>query len=318
MTIYPACSATEEEGPYFAPILSNHILPVGNARLRESGRRMSTIKKIARETSGFHMEAARRHGVDTARGLAHFRAAKAYREADSKLMEFFDSQGQQPGHGASQLDPKAQCDAHGEAVKFHKKMAEKHGLDSDQGHAHVALMEKHMDAIRGLKQNAKQQKQQKPAAQGPAGRQQPQMPIPHKSQMKNPDIRQNKPPIMLKQKASGGKNENYVAQRYDQSHPEGFKKDYEAEEGGTGSGPQGGKSSGGEKKSTWGKHKGVGDHVQVHPQSDGGGGHGVITSVSGKNVGVHFRGQGVFSVPSSMVRSSGKGKVGVPKGWEGV
>lgn len=206
MTTYPQCAATEEDGPTCAPILSNHILPARQTRLRESGRRMSTIQKISRETSGFHMEAARRHGVNTHRGLAHFKAAKAYKEADSKLMQYFE--GGDPGQDSGQqLDPKAQLQAHQEAVGFHKKMAEKHGLDSPQGSAHIHLMEKHMDSIRGLKQQ--------PAAQGPGGRQQPQMQIPKKSEQPNRDVHQDKPPLIMKQKASA-----------------------EAEEGGPGSGPK--------------------------------------------------------------------------------
>jgi len=221
MAFYPEAAATEEDGPQFGSILSNHVFPAELTRLRESARRMSTLQKIARETSGFHMEAARRHGVNTARGLAHFRAAKAYREADNKLLEFFNTPG--TTSDGNPLDPKAQCEAHGEAVKFHKKMAEKHGLDSDKGHAHVALMEKHMDAIRGLKANKKQQQ----SAFGQKGRQSP-VPVPKKSQMKNPDIRQNKPPAplaQLQQNRASGKG-TFVAQRYDKSHPEGFKKEY--------------------------------------------------------------------------------------------
>src|SRR5437879_3616031 len=114
--MYPECAATEEEGANFDPILSIHVFPKKLARLREAGKAMSLFKKLARETSKFHEELAKRHGVHTPRGLAHFRVAKAYREADTKLMELF-------GKDGAQLDPKSVATASKDAAQFHKKMA---------------------------------------------------------------------------------------------------------------------------------------------------------------------------------------------------
>jgi hypothetical protein len=243
-------TSTEEDGPQFDAIRSIQIPPAAPVRLREAGRQMSDIQKIARETAGFHSEAARRHGINTHRGLAHFRAARAFNEAGSKLMEFFNQNPTQQD-GGQRLDPKAQMQAHQDAADFHKKQASKKGLNSDAGAAHVELMQQHMSAARTLKGQAQKDKQQKqqakaqqPAAQGPKGRQQPKMPIPSKSQQPSQDVRQVKPPIELQPKkkpimaSREAGDGTYVAQRYDKSHPEGFKKEYlESEEGGPGSGP---------------------------------------------------------------------------------
>lgn len=221
MPIFPQCAATEQDGPQFDPPRSNCVDVSRLTRLREAGRRMSVEAKLTRETAGFHREAARRHGLMTERGLAHYKAARAIEGGSQKMMEFFN-QGQQ-----APLDPKAQFEMHNEAMKFHKKQAEKHGLDTDQGHAHVQMMQQHMKKARDLKQKAQQQKSQQQDQQGGvSGRQSP-MPVPKKSEMPNKDIRQTgKPVVKLQQKKASGKSGNYVAQRYDQSHPEGFKKTY--------------------------------------------------------------------------------------------
>lgn len=251
MTIYPQCAATEEDGPQFDPILSNHVFPKQLARLREAGRKMTVFNKLSRETARFHEELARKHGVNTPRGLAHFKAAKAFREPNGKLMEFFNQQPQQAGQPDQGLDPKAKMNMHSSAIKHHKKAAEKAGLDTDEGHAHVAMMEKHMDALRDAKNQHKQKKQAKASTHGASGRKVPFGGVPKKSEQRNQDIHQNKMPIELppgsankaprrntpeagrvfgrqgfgKMRASG-KRQVFVAPRYDKSHPEGFKKDY--------------------------------------------------------------------------------------------
>lgn len=236
MTYYPQCAAEEEDGPQFNPILSNHVFPEKLSRLREAGRKMTVLNKLSRETAKFHEEQARRHGVNTPRGLMHFRASKAFTEGNNKLMEFFN-QGQGGEQGQSGLDPKAEKQAHLNSIKFHKKAAEKAGLDTDEGHAHVGIMEKHMDMLNHAKKKSalvQQQKKQQQSAAGEKGRRVPFTGVPKKSEIKNPDIHQNKPPIKLKpsdaNKEAKGKSNKYVAPRYDKSHPEGFKKTYDGME----------------------------------------------------------------------------------------
>lgn len=139
MTYFPACAGSEEEGPtnFTPPVTGSEV------RLMESRRRkLSALDKLAKETVKFHETMAEKHGLDTSRGLAHFRAAKSYREVKN-LEKFFECH-----EDAGELNPKAVIATNTEAVKFHKSAAKKAGLSSDEGHAHVHAVERCMAAIK--------------------------------------------------------------------------------------------------------------------------------------------------------------------------
>jgi len=89
------------------------------------------------------------------------------------------NQGQQP-------DPKAMCKAHKSAIKFHKAQAQKAGLDSPLGQAHVNALQTHMGALNKLKSSIA----------GASGKQSP-VPVPKKSEQPSEDIRQQKPAMPL-------------------------------------------------------------------------------------------------------------------------
>ena len=211
MSYYPECAATpEEEGPQFEPPILGPAYQSGQRRLREA----EAFSKVQRESHEFHERKARKYGLDHPVGLAHFKAARAYREAGGKLQEMFDAQnqGQQP-------DPKAMCKAHKSAVKFHKQQAQKAGLDSPLGQAHVNALQTHLGALNKLKTSIA----------GASGKQSP-VPVPKKADQPNGDIRQNLPPEPLK-KLQQNKREaiNHFGE----------------DEGGPGSGPR--KGAGGKK-----------------------------------------------------------------------
>lgn len=217
MTHYPASSGSEEGGTNYAAINSNSINPAAITRLREARKKEDVFNTLSRETAKFHEERALKHGLTSRRGLAHFKAAKAYREAGNKLMEFFkEGPPQDPGAGpAGNVDPAALAEVHKEAMDFHKRCAKKHGLDTPQGQAHVQMLQMHQAAgtqhandAKNQKAQQKQQKQQAKGEQqaGASGRKSP-VPVPKKSEMPNQDIRQNKPPIAIK-KAKPGMGES--------------------------------------------------------------------------------------------------------------
>jgi hypothetical protein len=193
---YPACASTpEDDGPNFiSPTMGNTIAPF-NRRLREA----AVFSKVSRETADFHERKARKYGLDNPTGLAHFKAAKTYRQQESagRLQEMFENGGE-----IGELPPKAIMKVNKAAMAFHKKQAGKAGLDSDEGHAHVAALEHHMDIYNKAKQHHQASKQQQPqqmqtAAPGHGGKQAP-IPVPHKSDQPSEDIRQDLPPVPLR------------------------------------------------------------------------------------------------------------------------
>ncbi len=204
MTWYPACAATpEDDGPNFDPPVMGSGLSVQVRRLREA-EAFTTVSREARE---FHERRARRYGVNTPRGLAHFKAAKAYTREGGRLQEMFENGGE-----IGELPPKAIMAVNKAAIAFHKGQAEKAGLDSDQGHAHIAAMEHHMDIHNKAKKQHQASKQQRQpmqaAAPGHSGKQSP-VPVPAKSEQPNEDIHQDLPPVPLKRLQQG--NETYGA-----------------------------------------------------------------------------------------------------------
>lgn len=232
MTYFPACAGSEEEGPtnFTPPVTGSEV------RLMESRRhRFSVLEKLTRETAKFHETMALKHGLDSTRGLAHYRIAKAHREAKTKLQEFIDDPKRQVGGDNSELgelDPKAIIAANTAAVKFHKQSADKAGLDTDEGHAHVAAMEHHADIIKQAQQLQKKNGKQGEAKFGHSSKKSPFPGVPRKKDMPNEDIRQDKPALPLR-KLQQQKASQYLAPRYEKSHQS---------EGGPGSGP---KKSGG-------------------------------------------------------------------------
>lgn len=151
-----ACSGFDE-GPganYTPPTLGNFMQKqaLEQRRLREA-RAGNQVIKEARE---FHEHQARKHGLNTNRGMAHFRASKMFVREGNRLQEMFD----QGGQDHSELPPKAVMKASKAAMKFHKGQAEKAGLDTDLGHAHVAAMEHHADIHKKAKAQHQQSAQQ--------------------------------------------------------------------------------------------------------------------------------------------------------------
>lgn len=199
MTMYPECAATpEEDGPNFVAPTMGEMMKPGLKRLREA----DAFKKVSREAANFHERKARSYGVDSAAGIAHFKASRAYRsqEAAGQLQEMFDS-----GDG-QQLDPKGCMKAHKSAIQFHKKAAQKAGLDSDEGQAHVQALQNH---LQGLKQAKQQAQPPKESTSGLSGKQNP-VPVPKKSDQPNGDIRQQKPAVPIEQ-LQGGKESRKAA-----------------------------------------------------------------------------------------------------------
>lgn len=135
MTWYPEAAATEEPGgANFAPVTSHRLLE-------------SVTTRVGRESQQFHEKMARKLGVQTEAGRVHLRAARVYREGKARFHEDSDELGELP--------PKSIIAAHKSAAGFHKKAAEKVGLDTDEAHAHVAELERHLDVINKAKQQLK-------------------------------------------------------------------------------------------------------------------------------------------------------------------
>jgi len=194
--MYPQAAAPFEESG------SNFISPTMGAlisdqrKLTEANRRLAALDTASRESYTFHETRARRLGIDSPAGMAHLKAARAIRAGRlSNLYEHGDEIGE--------LDPKAIMRANRDAVSWHKKRAEKHGLDSDIGHAHVAMLSDHLNAFNKAKK-------QLASVAGVAGRQSP-LAVPEKSKQPSEDIRQRKPLVKLQQG-------QYLAPRYEKSH----------------------------------------------------------------------------------------------------
>lgn len=188
------CAGSDEPGAnYTPPTLSQFMKNQvdNNRRLREA----SAGRQVIQEARAFHLKQATKYGTHTGRGLAHFRASKMYTREGGRLQEMFDQGGQD-----GELPPKAIMKANKAAMMFHKKQADKAGLDSDLGHAHVAAMEHHQGIFQKARAQCKAQKQQQPgmeALPGHGSKQSP-VPVPKKSEQPNNDIRDpNKPPVQL-------------------------------------------------------------------------------------------------------------------------
>lgn len=158
------CAGSDEPGAnYTPPTLSQFMKNQvdNNRRLREA----SAGRQVIQEARAFHLKQATKYGTHTGRGLAHFRASKMYTREGGRLQEMFDQGGQD-----GELPPKAIMKANKAAMMFHKKQADKAGLDSDLGHAHVAAMEHHQDIFNKAKQMHKQAKsQQQPGMESAEG-----------------------------------------------------------------------------------------------------------------------------------------------------
>jgi hypothetical protein len=190
MTWYPEAAATpEEDGPNFESPVMGPAFQRGQRRLREA----ETFSKVQREAREFHERKAKKYGIDKPLGQAHLRAARAYKESAGKLQEMFDQGGQ-----AGQMNPKTVAKVSKAAIGFHKKQAEKHGVDSEMGQAHSAAIQGHMDTLNKAKQQMKQAKPQPQAASagGHSSKQSP-VPVPKKSEQPSGDIRQQVPPVPL-------------------------------------------------------------------------------------------------------------------------
>ena len=179
---YPACASSPEgEGGNFEPPVIGIPFQRGVKRLREA----EAFNTVQREAHSFHERKARQYGLDNPVGLAHFKAARSYREVAGRLQEMFENGGE-----AGELPPAAIIQANKAAVGFHKKQAEKAGLDSDRGHAHVAALEHHLDIMNKAKQK------QREAQFGHSGKESP-VPVPKKSEQPSQDIRQDLPAVPL-------------------------------------------------------------------------------------------------------------------------
>jgi len=182
MTMAPMCAPTPEEpGAQFEPPVIGIPFQRGQRRLREA----RAFDKVAKETAEFHERRARRYGLDRPRGQLHLHAARLYREAAGRLQEMFENGGE-----LGELPPKAIMKVNKAAMDFHKKQAEKAGLDSDEGHAHIAALEHHMDIFNKAKQQVAE------AAFGHSSKQSP-VPVPKKSDQPSEDVRQPLPPVPL-------------------------------------------------------------------------------------------------------------------------
>lgn len=194
---YPASSGfPEDDGANFTPPTMGELMKKQDAEgtlLRES----RAVAQVIKEARQFHEKQAVRHGITTRRGLAHMRAARMFtKEAGTKMQEMFENGGE-----VGELPPAIVAKANKAAIQFHKKQAEKAGLDSDLGHAHTAAMEHHMDILNKAKaQHGAQHpdlKGKKEAFSGASGKKSP-VPVPKKSDQPSEDIRQDKPAVPLK------------------------------------------------------------------------------------------------------------------------
>jgi hypothetical protein len=164
MAWFPECAATpEDEGANWSPATMGNFIAEGKASLRRL-READAYKQVAGEAKSFHEKKALKYGVHTGRGMAHLKASLGYaKEAAGRLQEMF-AQGGDPSH-LDELPPKAIIKANKSAMKFHQGQAQKAGLDSDIGHAHIAAMEHHGDILQKAKKLHQQTKQQQPQRQ---------------------------------------------------------------------------------------------------------------------------------------------------------
>lgn len=167
MTWYPECAATpEDDGPNWTPPTTGNLMQEQKTKLTRL-REAEAGQLVAREARLFHERKALKYGVHTSRGMAHFKASMGYgntREADGRLQEMFA----QGGDPSAELPPKAVMKASKAAMKFHQGQAEKHGLNTPVGQAHVAAMQHHQaihGKAKGQHQQMQQMKMQQQAAQ---------------------------------------------------------------------------------------------------------------------------------------------------------
>lgn len=153
MTWYLEGAATPElDGPNWTPPTIGNFIAGESTRIRRL-READATRQVAREARMFHEKKALKYGVNTKRGLAHFRASLRYGR-EGRLQEMF-------GDAADNLPPKAWAKASTDAARFHQKQAEKHGLDTPIGQAHVAEMQHHQEMASQALQQHKQLSQQK-------------------------------------------------------------------------------------------------------------------------------------------------------------
>jgi hypothetical protein len=142
------CAGSDELGANFTPPTLGAFMQKQQSEIKRL-REAKAGNQVIKEAREFHERQAKRFGVNTNRGLAHFRASKMFTREGNRLQEMFD----QGGQDHSELSPKAVMKASKAAMLFHKKQAEKAGLDTELGHAHVAAMEHHADIHKKAKAN---------------------------------------------------------------------------------------------------------------------------------------------------------------------
>jgi len=155
MSIIACAGSDEGPGANFTPPTLGEFMKNQETQLRRL-REARVGASVVREARLFHEKQAQKHGLHTKRGIAHLRAARMFsREAGASLQERLESFNNQVG----EIDPNTLAKATKDTINFHKKMAQKHGLDSDLGHAHTSAMEHHMDTLQQLKKGAGQPQQ---------------------------------------------------------------------------------------------------------------------------------------------------------------
>jgi hypothetical protein len=160
MTIL-GCAGSPEEGSNFNPPTMGEFMRNQKISKLQVLRESRAGAAVIKEAHDFHQRKALKYGIETARGLAHMRASRMFgREAGMSLQEKFE-QGGDPSQ-LGELPPQAVMKANKAAMMFHKKSAEKAGLDSDLGHAHTAAMEHHMDIMKKAKDQMGQQQPAQP------------------------------------------------------------------------------------------------------------------------------------------------------------
>jgi hypothetical protein len=200
-------ASSPEDGANWTPPTLGRFVETSNRRLRET----AAYNTMLRESIRFFERKAMQHGLDSNRGLAYFREANRYREG--RLQE--PPQGQPgapipnsgggvpptPDDDQQGPPPKSMAKVHKAAAQFHKKQAEKVGIDTNTGQAHFAAMNHHINQYKQAKAAHKASQPPKEpqgeAAFGHSGKQSP-VPVPAKSQQPSEDIRQDKPAVPLK------------------------------------------------------------------------------------------------------------------------
>jgi hypothetical protein len=186
MQTYPECAATPDEaGANFTPFVIGDDI----RRLREA--KGNPFSRVLGEASKFHQRMAKKHGVETPRGMAHYRLAEAFGRPTSKLQEYISTHGE-----FGNLGPKVVQKAHKDSIEYHKKQAEKHGLGTPMGRAHISAMSHHVSEYNQSK---------KESQFGHSGRENPIGGVPKKSEQPSEDIRQKKPLMKLQSKTQAAR-----------------------------------------------------------------------------------------------------------------